>query len=131
MGQGLRNGKVGIMQFHVFADDCNIYFVTWMPGVSHHLPPIIQIGLPSSQLQFFADRICHPLFFQHQRHFVEKGDGSVFNDAFLLQIAEQSDLFKDVFFQRLDAAKHDDVRLDAHALQFLDRVLGRFGLVFF
>ena len=32
-------------------------------------------------------------------------------------------------FQRLIAAQNDDIRLDAHALQFLDRVLCGLGLM--
>ena len=47
-----------------------------------------------------------------------------------LDVAEHGDLAENLFFQRLVAAQHDDIRRDAHALQLLDRVLGRLGLVF-
>ena len=44
------------------------------------------------------------------------------------QVGEQRDLLADVAAQRLLAAAHDHVRLDADAAQLLHRVLGRLGL---
>ena len=69
------------------------------------------------------------MLLQHQRRLVQNRQGAVFDDTVGLYVAEHGDLFKDRPLQRLVAAQHDDVRGDAHALQFFYRVLSGLGFV--
>ena len=60
---------------------------------------------------------------QHQRGLVQHGHRQVLDDAVRLDVAEQCDLLPVGFLQRLVHAGDDDIRHDAHALQFLDGML--------
>ena len=99
------------------------------------MDPLYQLG-PAGKIrglgpetQFTADDEREVLFFQHQRRLVQHRKGPVFDHTVRLDIAEHGDLAEDFLFQRFITAQDDDVRADAHSLQFLDRVLGRLGLV--
>ena len=95
----------------------------------HHGGPLAHIRLFAGKPQPAADNVGKSRLFQHQRRFIQAGEGAVFNDALRRHIAEQGDLLKDGGFQRFVTAQHNDVRVDAHALQLLDGVLGGLGLV--
>ena len=97
--------------------------------------PLYQFG-PAGELrgfgpeaQFPADDEGKVLLLQHQRRFVQHRQRPVLDHAVGLDIAEHGDLSEDLLLQRFVAAQDDDVRADPHPLQFLDRVLGRLGLV--
>ena len=66
--------------------------------------------------------------FQHYRGLVELLHAAVGDDAVLLYVAEEGDLFPDRLLHRAVGAKDDEVRGDAGALELLDGVLGGFGL---
>ena len=69
-------------------------------------------------------------FLQHQRGFIQDGQGSVFNYAVRTDVAEVGDLADDGWiFDLFVRAKHDDIGVYAHALQFLHGVLGGLGLM--
>ena len=53
----------------------------------------------------------------------------IFNDAIGLYIAEKRNFFKNAFFKRFIAAQNYNIGVDAHALQFLHRMLGRLGFM--
>ena len=76
--------------------------------------------------QLPADNAGKALPLQHQRRFIEHRQRPVFDDAVGGDVAEHGDLFQKTVLQRLVAAQHDDVRMDAHALQLLDGVLRGF-----
>ena len=69
------------------------------------------------------------LILEHQRRLIENGQRAIFDHTVGLDVAEHGDLAEDLRLERLVAAQHDDIRRDAHALQFLDRVLGGLGFV--
>ena len=53
------------------------------------------------------------LFFEHERRFVKDWDRAIFDDAILFDIAEKSQLPKDVLLKLLAAAKDKDIGIDA------------------
>lgn len=67
--------------------------------------------------------------FQHDRSFVELRYGQILDDAVFADVAEKRDLFEYGRIQGTVTAQDDHIRMDAHALQFFDGVLGRFCLV--
>ena len=69
------------------------------------------------------------LIFQHQRCFIQITDRCIFNDAVGLYVAEKCNLVLDGLRQTTIASGNDDIRTYAEILQFLDRMLGRLGLV--
>ena len=81
------------------------------------------------QPQLPADDPREVRLLQHQGRLVQAGHREVLDDAVLFDVAEQGDLPEDGFLQRLVAPEHDDVRMDPHALQLLDGVLGGLGLM--
>ncbi len=96
---------------------------------AHHLLPLGQVGGGHVQLELFHHHVVQTIGVQHQRALVQAGHGQVLDDALRLDVAEGADLAEDGGCQRLVGAQDDDIRFDAHALQFLDRVLGGLGLM--
>ena len=79
--------------------------------------------------QHLADDVVEALVVQDQRQLVDvAGVGGVDHRA-LVDVAEVGDLALQVVAQRLLAAAHDHVGLDAAAAQLGDRVLRRLGLL--
>ena len=68
-----------------------------------------------------------PLFMVGERHLVDVADIHPQNDRRLPDIAEQSDFSALFIGQRMFGAAQQNIRLDPHRLQFLDRMLGGFG----
>ena len=97
----------------------------------HHLRPLGQVRFPGLNAQLSAYHCGKIGFFQHEGRFVEIGQGQIFDDAVRLYIAEHGDLLEYGLIQRYVAPEHDDIRGYAHALEFLDRMLGRLCLVLF
>ena len=128
----LLNGKVGIAQFNVFADDGDGEGRLGFIEPSDEIAPIIELGL-----RFGVFRELHPVeeidakasLFKEERHTVNgvhRGEG---DDGFHLNVTEQGDLV-DCFLRYFNlAAGDDDVRTDTGAAAKLtDGVLGGFGL---
>ena len=66
---------------------------------------------------------------EHQRALVQAGHGQVLNDALRLDVTEGADLAADIAAHAAVSTQDDDIGVHAHALQLLDGMLGRFGLV--
>ncbi len=130
MAQGLRHGKVCIMQCHILAHQPNMHRAGANFAVLHHLPPLIQLELRrlDSQLPAYHLRKVRPL--QHQGRFVQVRQSDVFNDTILLHITKQGNFAKNTLLQRLVTAKHNNVRIDPHPLQLLHGMLSGLGFVF-
>ena len=129
MAQSFRHGEIGVVKLDVLAHEADGDVLAAVSDFLHHLNPFRQLRLGRFQTQLPADNAGQIGLFQHQRGFVQHGQGDILNDAVRLDVAEHTDLLENGGFQRLIAAQNDDIRLDAHALQFLDRVLGGLGLM--
>ena len=81
-------------------------------------------------MQLLHHHIVQTVGVQHQRALVEARHGQVLDDALRLDVAEGADLAADIAAHAAVCAQDDDVGAYAHALQLLDRVLGRLGFVF-
>ena len=66
---------------------------------------------------------------QHDGRFVQHGNRYVLDDAVLLDVAEQRDLFENGRLEMSVAPEHDDIGGDAQPAQLLDRVLGGLTLM--
>jgi hypothetical protein len=91
--------------------------------------PVAEIRLGCIDAELPAHDARKAALLEHDGRLVEHREGKVLDDAVLLHVAEEGDLAPDVFVQRLVAAQHDDVRVHAHGLEFLDRVLRGLALV--
>ncbi len=127
--QRLGHGQVRVVQLHVFADQTDRHVARAVLDALDHLRPLGQVGRGQVKTELAAHDGGEIRFFQHQRRFVQAGQGDVFNHAVRLHVAEQRDFAEDGRFQRLVAAQHDDVRVDAHALQLLYGMLRGLGLM--
>ena len=83
------------------------------------------LGLDAEAVQ---DLVVHALGAEVERHLVDAVDVARGDDRLDGQVHEQRDLVADVARERLLAAAHDHVRLDADPAQLLHRVLGGLGL---
>ena len=117
------------MQLHILADEADDDAFAAAVDAFEHLVPLLHVWLRRRQLQLPADDVREMMLFQHERRFIQLRDGQVLDDAVFLDIAEQRDLLEDRLLQRAVAAQNDDIGMDAHALQFLDRMLRRLGFV--
>ena len=129
MPQRLRHRQVGVVQRDVFSHQPDADVFLRRPAALDHVRPLAQVGRRRVDAQFAADHLGEAGAFQHQRRFIQIGQRSVFDHAVRADVAEQRNLAVDGFLQRLVAAQDDDVRVDAHALQFLDRMLRGLGLM--
>ena len=129
VAHSLGYGQVSVMKLHILAHQANLYMVCAAFDALHHLGPFAQVRFGGIDVQFTADHAGEIGFFQHQRGLVQTGQGDVLDNAVGLHIAEHGNLFENGLLQRLIAAQDDDVRSDAHALQFLYGVLGGLGLM--
>ena len=129
MAQSLCHGQIGIVELHIFAHQTDGDGFAPVVDSLHQCLPLLQLRLRGGDPQLPADDAGEILLFQHQGSLVQVGQGDVFNDAVGLYIAEQADFLEDAVLQGLVAAQNHDVRLDTHALQLPDGVLGGLGLV--
>ena len=130
VAQRLDHGEIGVVQLRILADERNGHALCAAVDAAYHFLPLGEIGLRLAEAETAAYGVAHVRFFEHEGGFVQHGDRHVLNDAVRLHVAEVRDLVEDVLvLDRLVAAQHDDIRRDAHALQFLDGVLRRLGFV--
>ena len=129
MAQCLGHREIGIMELHIFTHETNGNGFAAAANFLNHLLPLRQIRQGSRKTKFPADNCGQVRFFQHQRCFVQNGNGDVFNDAIRFYVAEHTDFLEDTLFQGLVAAQNNDIRLHTHTLQFPNGVLCRLGFV--
>ena len=129
VAQSLCHGQIGIVELNIFAHQTDGDGFAPVVDPLHQCLPLLQLRLRGGDPQLPADDTGKVLFFQHQGSLVQVGQGDVFNDAVGLDIAEQADFLEDAVLQGLVAAQNHDVRLDTHALQLPDGVLGGLGFV--
>ncbi len=127
--QRFRNREVRVVQLHVFSDQPDVHRLFTRFDPRNHLGPFLQIGFGRVNVQLPADDFGEMRSLQHQRRFVEARQRDVLNHAVRLDVAEQRNFLENGFLQRLVATQNNDVRVNAHAAQFLDRMLSRLGLV--
>ena len=128
--QCLGDRKISVVQLGVLADQADGDLLVGMLEPLDHGRPFGEIGRGDVEPQLAADDAGKVGLLQHERRFIEAGDGAVFDNAVGLDVAEQRDLVENALFgDGLVAAQHDDVGGDAHSLQLLDRVLGGLGFV--
>ena len=129
MAQSLRHGEIGVVELDVLANKADGDVLAAVSDFLHHLNPFRQLRLGGLQTQFPADNAGQIGLFQHQRGFIQHGQGDILNDAVRFDVAEHADFLENGWLQRLVAAQDNDIRLDAHALQFLDGVLSGLGFM--
>ena len=131
MAERLRHGQVGVMQLHVLPHQADLYGVVLVADTLHHFDPVLQVRLRGVNMQFPADNSGKVGLLQHEGRGVEDWKGDVFDDAVRFHVAEVGDLGENGSVgDLLVHPQHDDVRVDSHALQFLDAVLRGLGFVF-
>ena len=131
VAQRLRDGEIGVVQGDVFPHKADLHTVgAGAVHPFHQLRPLCQVRVGDLQAQLPADHRGKVGALQHQRGFIKIGQGEVFNHAVGLDVAEQGNLLENRVLQRLVTAEDDEIRVNAHALEFLDRMLRRLGLVF-
>ena len=130
VAQRFRHGEVGVVQLHILAHQADPYALRLVADPLHQFLPVLQCRRGGFQSQFPAGHRGKARLLQHQRRGVQRGQGRVLDHAVVLDVAEMRDLGKDRRVRNLLVrTQHDDVRGNAHALQLLDAVLGRLGLV--
>ena len=127
--QRLGDGQVRVVQPDVFAHNGDAHGLAHGMDTAHHLRPGAQVGLGGLQAEQAADRPVQPLAVQHQRGFIERGKGLVFNDAIRPDVAKQRNLGAQLLVQRLVHARHDDVRRQAQRLHLADGMLRGLGFM--
>ena len=96
----------------------------------------LEEGTPGTESWFLADGLTdfaqdgsvEALVLHVHRHLVDAGEIFALDDAVEIDITESGHLLANLVRQVLLSAQHEDVGLDAYALQFLDGVLCRLGL---
>ena len=127
MMQGLGDRQIGVVQLDILADQGDLDPA--LPGVHarEHAGPFAKVWRGRVDAEFPADDIGQMAALQHERCAIQLGHRAVFNDAVGCDIAEQRNFSLDILIQWTVNAADDEIGLNAHAAQFLDRVLGRLG----
>ena len=126
--QALANALVGILQVVLahqpdvnLAGGVALLFKERMPG-SHRR------RLAHRDSNLAHDGSIESLALHTDWHFVDAGHVLTLNDALQVYITERCHLHAHCIIKVAFGAKHEDVGLNSHALQFLYRVLRGFGL---
>lgn len=130
MVQSFSDAEVGVVEGDVFTDQGDFQGLFRIVNGMDHFLPVFHIAGTIGQVEFFQDDAVHPFFRQEEGYFIDAVQGLVFDDGIFVDVAEQGQLFFHFIRQGAFRPADDDVRLDADAAQFLDAVLGRFGLQF-
>ena len=129
MVQALHDAQVGVVQLDILAHQRDGAGLAAGRNAADKLFPLGQVGGRGLQVQLAGHYVGQAGGFQHQRALVQARHRQVLNDAVGAHVAEHTDLALDVVAHRAVGAQDDDVRRDAHALQLLAGMLGRFGFV--
>ena len=122
------NGKIGIVQLYVFADESNGAFLGGFEGGFNHCTPMRKVGIALFKRKLFEHNAAKAAFFKHEGNIIEGAGVKVFNNAFFRNVAEQPDLCTDAAIERIITAANEDIGLNADTLQFFDGMLS--GLCF-
>ena len=128
VGQGLGQGFVGVDQAGVLADHAYGDLAVGLANAADHLVPDRQIGRAAVQREVPADLAVQALLVVAARDRVDGVDVQGLDHRVAADVAEQGDLAPRVLVDLVLGAADDHVRLDADALELLDRVLRRLGL---
>ena len=129
VAQGLRNGKVCVVELYILAYEAYAYFLLAGFYAPHHVLPFRKVGRGRVYAKLPADDVGKTGLLQHQRRFVKAGESDVFYDAVQLHVAEEGYLFEYGILERLVAAEDYYIGVYAHALKLLYGMLGGLGLV--
>ena len=130
MAHSLDQRLVGIEQFHVLADHGDGDFVLGVELGIDHTVPLGQIGRAALQVETLNDDIVHTLGVHDRWNAIDSVDILQTDHRPLLNVGEQGDLAPRGLVDRVVGTAYQHIRLHADGAQFLDRVLGRFGLGF-
>ena len=122
--------QVRIMHGNILADQRDMHFLRRRVIAGNHVRPLGQIRRGIGQLQRFQHHARHPLFFQIQRHFKQRGRIPVLHDVAHRHVAEQRDFVLCGLADVHLCAADDNIRLNADGAQGLDGVLRRLCLHF-
>jgi len=122
-------GNIRIADLYVFADHADVDHRLGILLGGYHGAPFGQVGGGTSSAA--CRPRCRPgLFMQQHGNLVDIVGVDRGDDGALLHVGEQCDLAPLFVRQRLGAPAQQDIRLNADAAQFLDRMLRRLGLDF-
>ena len=110
---------------HVFADKTDLDDLVYVMDLVDHLFPVCKVRCSCIDAELSADDLGEVCFLEHQGCLIQNRQCDVFDYAVFLNVAEVSDLFHDLVFERLVTAEDQNAGVNAHSLQFLDGVLGR------
>ena len=128
MHQRFGQRLVGFGQVDILADEGDVDLVLWVHQRVRQLVPDLEVSRLGQDAELVTDDLVEHLVVQHGRNFVDRIGVQRLDHRLALHIAEQRDLGFLVFRNVAVGATEQHVGLDTDFAQFLDRVLGRFGL---
>ena len=129
MLQGFDDTDVSIREFNVFSYDANFCLVlVGRHDLADHILPFLHVAGTVFHVEFLKDNLVHTLFLEQQGHFIDALCRQGLEDSIRIHVAEHGNLFAHFLADFMFTAADKDIRGDADAAQFLDAVLGRFGL---
>ena len=126
--QRFHDTDIGIVELDVFPYKGDRHFLRRMFQLVNHLSPVFQVRFRAVQMEALADNLRQTFLFHCERSFVQVFHIEVLEHMACGKVAEQGNLVLHVRGQRILGAAYDDIRLDAHALEFFYACLGRFRL---
>lgn len=123
MIERFRNGQIRVVQLYILADERNLDVFIPRFDTLEHFEPFCHIAGLVFNAKLTAHNIGKIIPFKHQRCLVEHWQRDILDNAVRLYVAEQRNLLKNALVNRLIAAQHDDIRIDAERAQLLDAVL--------
>src|SRR5208282_872471 len=130
MRNRLVQALVRVGQVHVLADHRDINVDLGVLRRLHDAPPFREVRRAGPDVQFLDHTLVETFRMKMQRHFVDRLDVGRRDYTIFLNIAEMRDLRLDLLIELLVASANQQVGLNPEPGQFLDAVLGRFGLHF-
>ena len=128
VAQCFADGKVGILELNVLADQRDPHRAAAAPGALDRLLPGRQLGRRRLQVEVLEDEVVDALLVEGERHLVDVVDVTGRDDRLRRKAREQRDLLAYLRRQRAFGAAHQHVRGDPDAPQLVDGVLRRLGL---
>ncbi len=122
------DGEVGVLEFHVLADERDLDVAVALGDAARQLLPLSHLDGLVREAELRADERVQPFVTQRLRNEVDVAHVLVGDDGCGVDVGEERDLVADVVRERLVRAADDDVRMDTDAAQLVDGVLRRFCL---
>ena len=126
--QRFHDTDIGIVELDVFPYKGDRHFLCRMFQLVYHFCPVFQVRFRAVQTEALADDLRQALLFHGKGSLVKVFHIQVLEHMACGKVAEQGNLVLHVRGQRILGAAYDDIRLDAHALEFFYACLGRFRL---